>query len=276
MHWGARFRLCYCGRTSPTKFWQPMKRKRKPKSTQQQLTLNIKGTAVPVRIYQERRANVRASIGKTAAYLRMPYGLPAQEQERHLKWFKDWLQQQVAQSEAISEQFGQRDYKDGDTLTVGKRQYRLAIQYEDRRTHTGRLLEGGTILLKLSQHDNGAELSKNIQHLLSRIVAQDFLPAITRRVDDLNDRFFQQDIGAVRLKYNHSNWGSCSSKGNINLSTRLLFAPDEVIDYVIIHELAHRIEMNHSPRFWKLVSEAMPDYEEKERWLKVHGRGLGF
>ena len=78
------------------------------------------------------------------------------------------------------------------------------------------------------------------------------------------------------MKYNHSNWGSCSSKGNINLSTRLLFAPDDVIDYVIIHELAHRIEMNHSPRFWKLVSDAMPDYKEKEKWLKVHGGKLGF
>lgn len=253
-----------------------MRRKRKAKSTQQHLTLDIGGTAVPVRIYQERRNNVRASIGKTAAFLRMPYGLPATEQEKHLQWFKNWLQQQVANSDTISRHFGHRDYQDGDTLTVGRRQYRLSIQYSDRKTHSGKLLEDDTIALKLSQHDAGPNFVKNMQHLLSRIVAQDFLPAITRRVDDLNDRFFQQDIGGVRLKYNHSNWGSCSAKGNINLSTRLLFAPDEVIDYVIVHELAHRIEMNHSPRFWKLVSDAMPDYRDQENWLKVHGGELGF
>jgi predicted metal-dependent hydrolase len=253
-----------------------MRRKRRPKSTQQQLTLDIGGTAVPVRIYQEYRNNVRASIGKTAAFLRMPYGLPAPEQEKHLNWFKDWLHKQVSKSDSIARHFGERDYQDGDTLTVGKRTYLLSIQYEDRQTHTGRLLNDNTIALKLSQHDQGPNFSKHKQHLLSRIVAQDFLPDITRRVDDLNDRFFRQDIRGVRLKYNHSNWGSCSAKGNINLSTRLLFAPDEVIDYVIIHELAHRIEMNHSDRFWKLVSDAMPDYREKEQWLKIHGGELGF
>jgi predicted metal-dependent hydrolase len=49
-----------------------------------------------------------------------------------------------------------------------------------------------------------------------------------------------------------------------------------VVDYVIIHELAHLIEMNHSDRFWALVSQAMPEYKEKEKWLKVNGSGLGF
>ncbi|WP_282784664.1 M48 family metallopeptidase [Phaeodactylibacter xiamenensis] len=254
-----------------------MRRKRnKAKPTLQQLTLDIGGTTVPVRIYKEYRYNVRASIGKTAAFLRMPHGLHAHEEERHLNWFKDWLHEQVAKSDRINRHFGHRAYQDGDTLEVGKKQYRLAITYEDRKTHSGKLLPDGTIALKLSHHDQGPEFTKRLQHLLSRIVAQDFLPEITRRVDDLNDRFFQQNIGEVRLKYNHSNWGSCSSKGNINLSTRLLFAPDDVIDYVIIHELAHRIEMNHSPRFWKLVSDAMPDYKEKEKWLKVHGGKLGF
>ncbi|NRA50049.1 MAG: M48 family metallopeptidase [Phaeodactylibacter sp.] len=240
------------------------------------MTLNLNGTMIPVRIYQEPRSNVRASIGRTAAYLRMPGGLPVKEQERLLTWFKEWLQQQVVKNDTITRRFHNKTYEDGDTLVVGQRAYRLKISYEDRKTHAGKLHKGGTIELKLSHHNNGPDLGKHIQHLLSRVVAQDFLPEITRRVDDLNDRFFQQDIGEVRLKYNHSNWGSCSSKGNINLSTRLLFAPADVIDYVIIHELAHRIEMNHSPRFWKLVSDAMPNYREKEEWLKINGGALGF
>jgi predicted metal-dependent hydrolase len=80
----------------------------------------------------------------------------------------------------------------------------------------------------------------------------------------------------VRLKYLHSRWGSCSSSSNINLSTRLLFAPEGVIDYVIIHELAHLQELNHSPRFWRLVAEAMPDYQLKEKWLKDNGHLCDF
>ena len=61
-------------------------------------------------------------------------------------------------------------------------------------------------------------------------------------------------IKGIFLKYNHSNWGSCSHNGNINLSTRLLFAPEAVQDYVIVHELAHLVEPNHSDRFWALGS----------------------
>jgi predicted metal-dependent hydrolase len=99
---------------------------------------------------------------------------------------------------------------------------------------------------------------------------------VTRRVHELNARHYQKPVKAVHLKYNHSNWGSCSSKGNINLSTRLLFAPAFVLDYVIIHELAHLIEMNHSDRFWKHVSRAMPDYQKAERWLKKHGSNMSY
>jgi predicted metal-dependent hydrolase len=93
---------------------------------------------------------------------------------------------------------------------------------------------------------------------------------------ELNAIHFQRPVRNVYLKYNHSNWGSCSVGSNINLSTRLLFAPPDVIDYVIIHELAHLIEQNHSNRFWAQVARAMPDYERHERWLKDHGKTCDF
>ena len=62
----------------------------------------------------------------------------------------------------------------------------------------------------------------------------------------------------------------------MNLSTRLLFAPKDVIDYVIIHELAHLYEMNHSKKFWNIVSQVMPNYKEKEKWLSKNGRLCDF
>ena len=68
-----------------------------------------------------------------------------------------------------------------------------------------------------------------------------------------------------------SKWGSCSHTGKMTLSTRLLFAPEEVQDYVIIHELCHLEELNHSDRFWRLVERFDPTYEEKEDWLKEYG-----
>ncbi|MEG1781109.1 MAG: M48 family metallopeptidase, partial [Clostridium sp.] len=65
--------------------------------------------------------------------------------------------------------------------------------------------------------------------------------------------------------------GSCSAKGNLNFNWKLFLMPPEILDYVLVHELAHRIEMNHSDRFWKQVEKIIPDYKERRRWLKEYG-----
>ena len=80
--------------------------------------------------------------------------------------------------------------------------------------------------------------------------------------------------GRVTIRAQRSRWGSCSSKGNLNFNCLLMLAPREVIDSVIVHELCHLRELNHSPAFWELVYRAMPDYKSRDRWLKEHGREL--
>jgi len=237
--------------------------------------LDIAGKKVPAKIYWERRNNVRASIGKKAVILRMPTMITAKDQEKQLRWFTEWVHSQFLKDPQLHIRFFGKGYKDGDSIKVGERTYLLKFNFSNRKTHTGKL-KNGVISLDLSRGDQETHLQKSIKHLLSRLVAQDFMPSITRKVNELNRIHFQKPIKSVSLKYNQTNWGSCSSKGNVNLSTRLLFAPEEVIDYVIIHELAHLTELNHSPRFWKLVSDAMPDYKKKEKWLKEHGRHCNF
>ena len=80
--------------------------------------------------------------------------------------------------------------------------------------------------------------------------------------------------GRVTIRNQRTRWGSCSSKGNLNFNCLLMLAPEEVQDYVLVHELAHRIEMNHSPRFWKIVESILPDYKIRKRWLKEEGAAL--
>jgi predicted metal-dependent hydrolase len=82
------------------------------------------------------------------------------------------------------------------------------------------------------------------------------------------------DIGRVTIKDTRSRWGSCSNKGNLNFSWRLLLAPYAVMDYVAAHEVAHLREPNHSPRFWALVESLCPDYRTHRAWLREHGREL--
>jgi len=80
--------------------------------------------------------------------------------------------------------------------------------------------------------------------------------------------------GRITIRNQKSRWGSCSAKGNLNFNVGLLLAPPEVLDYVVVHELCHRKEMNHSPKFWAEVSKLIPDYKQHEKWLKDNGRAI--
>ncbi|PSR11446.1 MAG: hypothetical protein C7N36_16495 [Bacteroidetes bacterium] len=239
------------------------------------LKLRIGDQDVPVRIIRERRRSVRAYMGKEHVIFRFPSHLTPTEAAFHRERLIQWLHKQFRKRAGALQRYQHADYQTGDTLRVGQRQYQLQLQQADRKTSTGNV-ENDTIRLLLSDQLNAQQRSEAIRTLLSRLVALDQLPYITQRVHELNQRFFRRPIKGVKLKYNHSNWGSCSNSGNINLSTRLLFAPPVVIDYVIIHELAHLVELNHSDRFWHQVQQAMPNYEEHEAWLKQFGGQCDF
>ena len=77
--------------------------------------------------------------------------------------------------------------------------------------------------------------------------------------------------GRITIRNQKTRWGSCSSKGNLNFNCLLMLMPAEIQDYVVVHELCHRLEMNHSKAFWGRVEEILPDYKARRKWLKDHG-----
>ena len=78
----------------------------------------------------------------------------------------------------------------------------------------------------------------------------------------------------IAIRTQHTRWGSCSSKGNLNFNCLLGLTPPEVLDYVVVHELCHLIEMNHSKQFWNAVERTIPDYKVHRKWLKDNGNKL--
>ena len=147
-------------------------------------------------------------------------------------------------------------------MVLGK-EYKLV--YEDIGKELIRL-EDERIIINLNKKDRADEiftlwLKKNAKVLLigrTKYLAQ-------------KNNF---KISTVRISNAKGRWGSCSSKKSINLSWRLMMAPPSVADYVIIHELAHTREMNHSKSFWKVVRDILPDYKEQKNWLKLNGNLL--
>lgn len=87
-------------------------------------------------------------------------------------------------------------------------------------------------------------------------------------------RIMDVTYGNISIRRQKTRWGSCSREGNLSFNVLLMMAPPEVLDYVVVHELSHRIEMNHSPRFWRRVEEVLPDYKKERKWLKEHGNKL--
>ena len=80
--------------------------------------------------------------------------------------------------------------------------------------------------------------------------------------------------GRISIRMQKTRWGSCSREGNLSFNCLLMMAPPGVLDYVVVHELSHRLEMNHSARFWMQVEKVLPDYRGPRKWLKEHGGKL--
>ncbi len=83
-----------------------------------------------------------------------------------------------------------------------------------------------------------------------------------------------REVTRITLRDTRSRWGSCTQDGNLMFSWRLVMAPPEVLKYVAVHEVAHLVEMNHSPSFWRVVEDLMPEYQAPRSWLKQHGSVL--
>ena len=112
-------------------------------------------------------------------------------------------------------------------------------------------------------------MARRVREFLTREARRDLSHAVAVYAARLGQR-----PARVTLRDTRSRWGSCTAKGELNFSWRLILAPPLVLDYLVAHEMAHLREMNHSPRFWALTHELCPNVDEAERWLKRHGSEL--
>lgn len=237
--------------------------------------LRISDKDVPVLIHYESRNSARVSIGKKGVIIRIPRYISNAEKSSYIANFKLWAEKKLLQRpELIAEE--KKDYYSGKIIAIRDRAFVLELKFTEANSCRAKL-EENTIALHLSTRWDEEQLEKAIPQLISKCIAKEFHAWLYQRLTYLNALHFpQRRFQSLTLKYTNSRWGSCSSSGNISISTRLLLAPDHVVDYVLIHELAHLLVQNHSQKFWNTVASAMPDFERSERWLKEFGRGCDF
>ena len=151
---------------------------------------------------------------------------------------------------------------DGSTIMVEG--VPCAIRLTRGKARRGAVAEG-ELRLTLPDPDDDAAVRGAIRATLSARA----LERIRARVEYYIPRIGRRP-GRITIREQKTRWGSCSSKGNLNFNWKLIMAPPQVLDYVVIHELCHLYEFNHSPRFWALVETQMPDYGVWKKWLKTH------
>lgn len=111
---------------------------------------------------------------------------------------------------------------------------------------------------------------RTVNALLSRWYKQKTLEIVFPRTVQLAKEF-RLEVTKISISTANRRWGSCNKKGHITFSFKLIMLPMEIIEYIIIHELAHLVELNHSKQFWESVQKMMPEYEQHEQWLKHNG-----
>ena len=191
-----------------------------------------------------------------------------------------WLVEVVQKRPKLRLPIRRRSLAKGRPGPLGEHRLRLSFHYCDVRgasAETGPSSADGIwpVTIKLPEGVDAGEKAVLVEKLLYKIVASRMQAQLTEEVLALNAEHFRVGVSRVKLSATTSRWGSCSTSGTISLSTRLLGAPAFCRKAVIVHELAHRIEMNHSDRFWKLVYGAMPEYAAADGWLREHGGGSG-
>ncbi|MDD2251326.1 MAG: M48 family metallopeptidase, partial [Candidatus Cloacimonetes bacterium] len=119
----------------------------------------------------------------------------------------------------------------------------------------------------------GESRKQVVKETLIKWYRQCFTEVVEERIEKYS-LYLSVSPRKVVVKDQKTRWGSCSEKGNINLNWRLVMAPIEIIDYVVVHELCHLRIMNHSKDFWNLIESILPNYRESRGWLKVNGSSL--
>jgi hypothetical protein len=122
---------------------------------------------------------------------------------------------------------------------------------------------------RINVSDTKADLRPALQNHMRKLAAQELPPRVTELAS-----IHGVKVSRISVRDQKSRWGSCSRRGTVSLNWRLIQAPDLVRDYIIVHELAHRRQMNHSEKFWQEMERLFPDYLQAERWLKHHGKLL--
>jgi len=192
--------------------------------------------------------------------VRAPLRMKEADIQRFIEAKKDWIKRK--QTQARKDTVAPRQYIDGETFWYLGREFPLRIIPDGKPA----LVVDNSFKLVKSARQHAETVFTSWYRKQARIL-------LLKRVDYFAQKY-GFNAGKIRISSARTRWGSCSTKGTLSFTWRLVMAPLEVIDYVVVHELCHLKEMNHSKAFWGQVESILPDYKQRRKWLKKNGKLL--
>ena len=175
------------------------------------------------------------------------------------KW--DWVQQN---SKEIKEKMGEHKakvYEHGENFLYLGNTYPIQVFPNIDIKQDYIEFVGDVLNVYVKQHED-----ERVKQALKRFYYQQCKSLVEKRIQ-FNQSNFKTKPRSIRISDNKSNWGSCDSKLQLTFNWKLAMAPQEVIDYVVVHEMCHMVHLNHDRSFWRLVGKILPGYEQMQNWL---------
>ena len=229
-------------------------------------TVDLKGEAVTYQVRRSAKASqIRIDAGLEGIRLVLPEESTA-DPDAIMEEKAGWVLDKQARYARYRDEMPERCFEEGEEFPVLGTPRRVEVG----DTPEPKVTEGAIILPESRVEET------SIREVLEEVYRTEARSYFTRRADHFCEEM-GVSYGQIQIRNQKTRWGSYSQRtGTLSLNFRLLMAPPEVVDYVIVHELAHAEHPNHGPRFWRLVAQHVPGYEKLDDWLDENGHRLVF
>jgi predicted metal-dependent hydrolase len=231
---------------------------------------NFNGKTFPYELSKSRRKSLAITIKPDGAvHVKAPYFVSQKEIEAFLHKKADWIT-------ATIDRFSQMEktkackLSSGDPLLFLGQEYTFVIRSLERKRAKVSIDEFNREIILAAGHSANAKEKEAALESWFRQCAKE----VIHEKAAYFAKILNVTYAAIRVKDQKSLWGSCSAQGNLNFNWRIILAPEEIIDYLVVHELCHRRFMNHSADFWQCVAFVLPKYKQSRKWLKENTQML--
>lgn len=216
-------------------------------------------------IYRNRKSICIKISPQNGVVVHAPKSVKPDEILKILKSKSRWILKKLTEINSIKQIIIRKEFIDGEKFLFLGEEHNLQILFNPNKKRPNIMLDYGKLILET----NSSETIK-IKKYLEDWYRGKALETILERIL-YYQQFLEVRPKAVKVKTQQSRWGSCNSKGNLYFNWKIIMSPIEILDYLVVHEMAHLIHLNHSSKFWNLVARILPDYKTSRKILKKFG-----